>query len=211
MSLRKDGIMIVLSSPSGAGKTTLVKLLSKKKNNSISVSFTTRKPRPNEKNKRDYFFVSKKYFKLLIKKKSFLEHAKVFNNYYGSSKELVLKKLKKGQNVIFDIDWQGAQQIQKKNLNYKLLTIFILPPSKNELFKRLLNRETGDRKVAKERMTQFKKDLQHWVDYDFVVINDDLEKCYNKIDKFIQKNKNLKKIKRFNSLFIKTHIKKLLK
>ncbi len=211
MSDKKEGIIVILSSPSGAGKTTLVKKIRDNRNFSISISHTTRRPRKNENNGIDYFFITKKKFETLIRSKKFLEHAKVFNNYYGSSKELVLKKLKKGQNVIFDIDWQGAQQIQKKNLNYKLLTIFILPPSKNELFKRLLNRETGDRKVAKERMTQFKKDLQHWVDYDFVVINDDLEKCYNKIDKFIQKNKNLKKIKRFNSLFIKTHIKKLLK
>ena len=115
MSLRKDGIMIVLSSPSGAGKTTLVKLLSKNKNNSISISYTTRKPRVNEKNKIDYLFVSQNHFRSLIKKNSLLEYAKVFNNYYGTSEKKVISKLKKGNNVLFDIDWQGTEKIKKKS------------------------------------------------------------------------------------------------
>ena len=131
--------MIVLSSPSGAGKTTLVKLLSKNKNNFVSISYTTRKPRINEKNKKDYFFVSQKNFKSLIKKKSLLEYAKVFNNYYGTSKKKVIQELKKGKNVLFDIDWQGTEKIKRKKLNFDLLTIFILPPSKKVLFKRLSN------------------------------------------------------------------------
>ena len=126
--------MFILSSPSGAGKTTLVKKISKNKNFSVSISHTTRPSRPNEKHGKDYFFITKNKFKKLIKRGEFLEHAKVFDNYYGSSKELVTEKLKKGKNIIFDIDWQGTRQIRNKKLNFKLITIFILPPSKNELF-----------------------------------------------------------------------------
>ena len=130
MSSFQKGGMYILSSPSGAGKTTLVKKISKNKNFSISISHTTRLPRPNEKDGKDYYFVSKNYFKKLIKKGEFLEHAKVFDNYYGSSKKLVIQKLKRGKNIIFDIDWQGTRQIRNKKLKYKLLTIFVLPPSK---------------------------------------------------------------------------------
>ena len=141
MSSFKKGGIYILSSPSGAGKTTLVKKISKKKNYFISISHTTRSPRPNEKDGKDYFFTTKKKFKKLISMEKFLEHAKVFDNYYGSSKELVFKKLNKGKNVIFDIDWQGTKQIKNKKLKYKLFTIFILPPSKDELIKRLIKRE----------------------------------------------------------------------
>ena len=133
--------MYILSSPSGAGKTTLVKKISKNKNFSISISHTTRLPRPNEKDGKDYYFVSKNYFKKLIKKGEFLEHAKVFDNYYGSSKKLVTDTIQKGKNIVFDIDWQGTRQIRNKKLKYKIITIFILPPSKNELLNRLIKRE----------------------------------------------------------------------
>ena len=133
--------MYILSSPSGAGKTTLVKKISKNKNFLISISHTTRPPRQNEKNGRDYFFISKNNFKKLIKKQEFIEHAKVFDNYYGSSKGTIIKKLNEGKNIIFDIDWQGTRQIRNKKLKYKLLTIFILPPSKKELLSRLMKRE----------------------------------------------------------------------
>ena len=132
MSSFKKGGIYILSSPSGAGKTTLVKKISKNKNFSVSVSHTTRPPRPNEKNGKDYFFVSKNKFKKLIKQNKFLEHAKVFGNYYGSSKDLVINQLKVGKNVLFDIDWQGTRQIRNQKLNYKLKTFFILPPSKKE-------------------------------------------------------------------------------
>ena len=125
MSSVKDGIIVILSSPSGAGKTTLVRKISKLKNYKISISHTTRTPRTNEVNGKDYFFVKKKEFRNLIKKKQFLEHAKVFKNYYGSSKKLVLSKLKKGKNVIFDIDWQGTKQIKQRKLKYKLINFFI--------------------------------------------------------------------------------------
>tara|TARA_Y100000992_G_C21273031_1_gene498067 strand:+ start:2185 stop:2820 length:636 start_codon:yes stop_codon:yes gene_type:complete len=210
MSDNKEGIMVILSSPSGAGKTTLVKKIEENKDFSISISHTTRKPRKNENNGVDYFFVSKSEFENLIKNNKFLEYARVFNNYYGSSEDLVFQRLNNGKNVIFDIDWQGTQQIQNKKLKYKLITIFILPPSREELFKRLLNRETGDEKVANQRMVQFKNDIQYWKNYDYVVINDDLEKCYNQISSFIDRNKKSDKIEEYNSDHIRQHIKKLL-
>ena len=208
MSSRKDGIMIVLSSPSGAGKTTLVKLLSKNKNNSVSISYTTRKPRLNEKNKRDYFFVSQKNFRTLIKKKSLLEYAKVFNNYYGTSKKKVIQELKKGKNVLFDIDWQGTEKIKRKKLNFELLTIFILPPSKKVLFKRLSNRDMKDKLIVGERMKLFEKDVIHWRKYNYVVINNKLENCLSKIIKVIHSKLINKKII-FNKASIREHVKKL--
>ena len=137
MSSNKDGIMVILSSPSGAGKTTLVKLLSKEKKYNISISHTTRKPRPNEIPNKDYFFVDEEKFKKLINNEEFLEYAKVFNHLYGTTRTPVIEKLEKGENVIFDIDWQGAQQIKSKKLKYKLITFFVLPPSKDILFQRL--------------------------------------------------------------------------
>ena len=206
MSSFKKGGMFILSSPSGAGKTTLVKKISKYKNFSVSISHTTRMPRPKEKNGKDYFFVSKNYFKKLIKKKEFIEHAKVFDNYYGSSKRLIIEKLKHGKNIVFDIDWQGTRQIKNKNLNYKLVTIFILPPSKKELLKRLTKRENKNMKTVKKRMKEFKKDLSRWKEYDYVVINDNLQKCFKNIMKIIkQKNKII-----FDKNYIKMHVKELL-
>ena len=206
MSSFKKGGIYILSSPSGAGKTTLVKKISRNKRFTISISHTTRLPRQNEKNGKDYFFVSKNNFKKLIKKNEFLEHAKVFDNYYGSSKEMVINKLQQGKNILFDIDWQGTRQIKNKKLNYKLLTIFILPPSKNELLKRLVKREKKNMKTVKKRMKGFKKDLSKWKEYDYVIINDDLKKCYQKI-MYVIKNKN--KIK-FDKNFIREHVKSLL-
>ena len=192
MSENKEGIIVILSSPSGAGKTTLVKEISRKNNFQISISHTTRKPRSNEIDGKDYFFVSESEFKHLIDDNKFLEHAKVFKHFYGSSKDVVFKKLNDGENVIFDIDWQGTQQIKNQKLNYKIVTIFILPPSRNELYNRLLNRDRNDEKIAKERMTQFNEDVLHWKDYDFTVINDDIENCYKKIIKFIESGNNKK-------------------
>ena len=189
MSDNHEGIIVILSSPSGAGKTSLVKEISAKNSFTISVSHTTRKPRNNELDGIDYYFVTQNEFKKLISKKKFLEYAEVFNHYYGSSKDIVFKKLDKGQNVIFDIDWQGTEQIKQKKLKYKIITIFILPPSRKELFNRLLNRDLNDEKNAMERMKQFDKDVVHWKNYDFVVINDNFNKCYDKIIKYI----NLKK------------------
>ena len=209
MSSSKDGTMIVLSSPSGAGKTTLVHKISKLKNFIISISHTTRLPRINEKNGKDYFFVNRLKFKKLIKNKEFLEHARVFNNNYGTSKNFVDQNLKKGKNVLFDIDWQGSDQIKKKKLNYKLLSFFILPPSKKVLQQRLSNRHKKDKLVVKERMKQFKKDVKRWKNYNFVVINDNLNKCYKQILKIIQAKLKNQKIK-YSKKLIKKHVQKLI-
>jgi len=208
MSLKKDGIIVILSSPSGAGKTTLVKKIAQENNFNISISHTTRKPRSNEKNGEDYYFISEEEFTNLIKKEEFLEHAKVFENLYGSSKSKVIENLKNGKNVIFDIDWQGTEQIKKKNLSFKLISFFILPPSKTELFNRLRNRDMKDKNIVEKRMKQFNKDINHWKNYDFVVINDDLQKCYKEIISFINK-----KVRNLNYNFdkekISSHIEKL--
>ena len=206
MSSFKKGGMFVLSSPSGAGKTTLVKKISSNKKFSVSISHTTRNPRPSEKNGKDYYFVSKNNFKKLIKNGEFLEHARVFNNYYGSSKNLVIKKLQEGKNIVFDIDWQGTRQIRNKKLKYRLVTIYILPPSKDELLKRLIKREKKNMNTVKKRMKEFKKDLSRWKDYDYVVINDNLSICYKNIMDTIKKQSKIN----FNRKFISNHVKKLL-
>ena len=208
MPSSKDGIMVILSSPSGSGKTTLVKKISSKNNYSISISHTTRTPRTNEVNGKEYFFVGEEEFKKLINNNEFLEYAKVFNNYYGSSKKSVLDNLKKGKNIIFDIDWQGTEQIKQKKLNYQLITFFILPPSKEELFDRLSNRDLKDKSIVEQRMKQFDKDVLHWKNYDFVVVNDDLETCYNQIIDLIEKKLNKTK-SNYDQNLIEDHVKNL--
>ncbi len=210
MSSQNDGIMVILSSPSGAGKTTLVRLLSEKKNFNISISHTTRKPRSHEVNGKDYHFIDNKKFENLIKGNEFLEYAKVFNNFYGTSKKPVLELLKSGKNVIFDIDWQGTKQIKSQNINYKIITFFVLPPSKEILFERLSNRDMKDKLIASERMKDFYNDVKHWVDYDFVVINDDLNDCYNEISGLIDNQLGFTQSKNVYDLEnIKNHINKL--
>ena len=208
MPSKKDGVMIILSSPSGAGKTTLVKMLSDLDNFEISISHTTRQPRPNEKYNKDYFFVSEKEFERLIKNEEFLEYAKVFNNFYGTTRTPVIDKLNKGKNVLFDIDWQGADQIKNKKLDYKLLTFFILPPSKEELFERLSSRDMKDKLIAEERMKQFERDVLHWINYDYVVINDDLKKCFSKINNLIEAEIN-NGSKDYDLEYIRSHVSKL--
>jgi len=210
MSSQNDGIIVILSSPSGAGKTTLVKLLSKKKNFNVSVSHTTREPRSNEINGKDYFFVSNEAFKNLIKNNQFLEYAKVFNNLYGTSKKPVIDLLSMGKNVLFDIDWQGTRQIKSQNIKYKIITFFVLPPSKQVLFERLSNRDMKDKLIASERMKDFYKDVEHWVDYDFVVINDDLNKCYDEISQLIDFSLNNNKEINYNKKKISDHVSKLV-
>ena len=181
MPIDNDGVMIVLSSPSGAGKTTLVKMLSQLNNFEVSISHTTRQPRANEKSDEDYFFVTEQEFQRLINNEEFLEYAKVYNNLYGTTRTPVINNLNSGKNVLFDIDWQGADQIKNKKLDYKLITFFILPPSKEVLFKRLSNRDMKDKLIVEERMKQFERDVLHWINYDYVVINDDINICYQKI------------------------------
>ena len=208
MPTENDGVMVILSSPSGAGKTTLSNLLSKQDNLEISISHTTRKPRPNEIPNKDYFFVNNDEFKRLIKNEEFLEYAKVFNNYYGTTRTPVINSLNKGKNVLFDIDWQGADQIKNKKLDYKLITFFILPPSKEILYKRLTNRDMKDKIIVEERMKQFERDVLHWINYDYVVVNDDLNNCYSKIHNLI--NAEISNgSKDYDTEFIRNHVENL--
>ena len=208
MPSENDGVMIVLSSPSGAGKTTLVKMLSKMDNYEISISHTTRQPRLNESNNKDYYFVNEDEFKRLINNQEFLEYAKVFSNFYGTTRTPVIDSLNKGKNVLFDIDWQGADQIKNKKLDYKLITFFILPPSKEVLFERLSNRDMKDKLIVEERMKQFERDVLHWINYDYVVINDDLENCYSKIINLINAE-IFNGSKDYDLEYIRNHVDKL--
>ena len=208
MSSEKDGVMVILSSPSGAGKTTLVNLLSKLDDFDISISHTTRKPRLNEKPNKDYYFVNELEFKRLINNQEFLEYAKVFNNFYGTTRTPVIDKLNKGKNVLFDIDWQGADQIKNKKLDYKLITFFILPPSKEILFDRLSSRDMRDKLIAEERMKQFEHDVLHWINYDYVVINDNLQTCYSKIENLINAEIN-NGSKDYDLEFVRRHVEEL--
>lgn len=200
MFINSDPFVIIISSPSGAGKTTICKMIT---NNDplikLSISYTTRKKRLNEIHGVDYYFISKDEFIELKKGKHFLESAKVFDNYYGSPKKLVEYELKKGHCVLFDIDWQGARQI-KKNLDSKsVLSIFILPPSLTELERRLKARNQDDTKTVEFRMQKALEEISHYHEYDYVIINDDLDNSLKKIRSIIE----TKKISRqnFNQLF----------
>ena len=208
MLQNQGGTMVILSSPSGVGKTTLVKLLSKNRNFFVSISHTTRKPRQNEIKGKDYHFVSDEEFRRLINNGEFLEYAKVFNNFYGTTRSPVIQSLEDGKNVIFDIDWQGADQIKNKKLNYKLITFFLLPPSKEVLFERLSNRDMKDKLIAEQRMKEFGRDVLHWINYDYVVVNDDLNICYSKIEKLIDAEIN-NGSKDYDKDFVKNHVEKL--
>ena len=208
MPSANDGIMVILSSPSGAGKTTLVNLLSKNEDFEISISHTTRQPRAGEIKNKDYFFVNDEEFKRLINNQEFLEYAKVFKNYYGTTRTPIIDSLNKGRNVLFDIDWQGADQIKNKKLDYKLITFFILPPSKEILLERLSNRHMKEKLIVKERMEQFERDVLHWINYDYVVVNDDLNNCYLKIKNLINAEIN-NGSKDYDSEYIRNHVDKL--
>jgi len=177
----KKNIMVVLSSPSGAGKTTITKKIQQKFNSfKISVSHTTRKPRPNEVNGVDYNFVSKKIFEQMIKEKQLYEYANIYDNYYGTSKEIV-DKLIKTNDIIFDIDWQGNKQLSNyEKLN--LIKIYITVTSKDELKKRLLKRNQDSKEEVNKRLKSFEEDRKHWKDYDYVVINKNLENCFQQIE-----------------------------
>jgi len=194
MAAEKKGMIFILSSPSGVGKTTLTKKIAEKNINfKISVSHTTRKQRPNEINGKDYHFVTEKEFNELIKKDSFYEYANIFDNRYGTSKKKVIELLNEGKNVLFDIDWQGTQQL-KKNKNLSIVTFFILPPNIKVLKERLLNRHKGQEKIIEKRMNKFNQEVSHWNEYNYVVINDDLNTCYEKLLEIIKLEvKGLKK------------------
>ena len=203
MLIEKKGMMFVLSSPSGAGKTTLTKKIAENNSNfTISISYTTRKARPNEINGKDYNFVTTEKFNSLVKENNFFEYANIFDNYYGTHKKTVLGLLSKGKDVLFDIDWQGTQQL-KKISDLSVVTIFILPPNIHVLKERLLNRHKGQEKLIQERMNKFNEEVSHWNEYNYVVVNDDLNKCYENIlniitseKKGIVQNQDLNEIKK---------------
>ena len=187
-----DGsVMVILSSPSGAGKTTLAKKIQQRfLNFKISVSHTTRKPRSNEVEGIDYFFVDHEEFKKQIIKNQFFEHAKIFDNYYGTSKNSVNSLLEKNNDILFDIDWQGTQQLSKfKELN--LIKIFLVPPNKQELEKRLIQRNQDKTDVISKRLKAYDDDIFHWADYDHVIINDNLDHCFSQIEKIISVAKKI--------------------
>jgi len=189
MLIEKKGMMFVLSSPSGAGKTTLTKKIAENNSNfTISISYTTRKARPNEINGKDYHFVTTEKFNSLVKENNFFEYANIFDNYYGTHKKTVLGLLSKGKDVLFDIDWQGTQQLKKVS-DLSVVTIFILPPNIHILKERLLNRHKGQEKSIQKRMNKFNEEVLHWNEYNYVVVNDDLNKCYENILNIIASEK----------------------
>ena len=189
MKEKEDQVMVILSSPSGAGKTTITKKIQQKYHSfKISVSHTTRKPRPNEVEGVDYFFVTKEEFEKKKEKNEFYEHAKIFDNYYGTSKKSVTDILEKKNDILFDIDWQGTQQLSKfSELN--LVKIFILPPNKEELENRLLRRSQDNKEIVTKRLSSFDNDVTHWNEYDHIVINDNLENCFKQIENIINSSK----------------------
>ena len=184
-----ENIMIILSSPSGVGKTTLTKKIQQKNQSfKISVSHTTRTPRSNEIDGVDYFFVSKLKFKELIDKKKFYEFAKIFDNYYGTLKENVDQSILKN-DIIFDIDWQGTKQLSKfKNLN--LIKIYLITSNKVDLKKRLFKRNQNTEEEIEKRFNSYEEDIKHWKDYDYIIINKNLEVCFKQIESIILNEKN---------------------
>lgn len=181
----RRGMMIVLSSPSGAGKTSLSrKLLEKNKNLFLSISFTTRPPRPLEVNESDYFFVSDEKFIDMLNKDEFLEHAKVFDFYYGTPKKPVMNALEGGKDILFDIDWQGTQQLMN-SVQDDLVKIFVLPPSAKELEKRLLKRNQDTDETVKKRMSKASDEISHYAEYDYIIINEDFDESLKKINSIL--------------------------
>ena len=193
MTHDNKNIMVVLSSPSGAGKTTITKKIQQKFSSfKISVSHTTRKPRPNEVDGIDYNFINEKSFKDKIKKNFFYEYAKIFDNYYGTSKNVV-DTLIKTNDVIFDIDWQGNKQLSKfKQLN--LIKIFITTINKDSLKKRLMARNQDSVKEVEKRLNSYGTDVSHWIDYDYIVVNENLENCFRQIENIILEHKKFGQI-----------------
>ena len=184
--VKHKGILLVLSSPSGAGKTTLTHLLlEQEKYVTLSISATTRAPRPGEEEGVHYYFKSRDEFKVLLQQNAFYEHAKVFGNYYGTLREPVETALNQGYDVILDVDWQGAQQLIQEDTN-RVVSIFILPPSLEALEERLRKRAQDEETVIQYRMSQALREISHWAEYDYVIVNDHLEKSLNDIRSIIR-------------------------
>ena len=197
MTLGRDNIMVILSSPSGVGKTTLTKKIQQKYQTfKISVSHTTRKPRSNEVDGVDYHFVTKKKFEELIRENKFYEYAKIFENYYGTLKENVDSAILKN-DLIFDIDWQGTKQLSKfKYLN--LVKVYLITDNKDELRKRLIKRNQNTKEEVEKRFNSFDEDIKHWSDYDYILVNSNLELCFKQLETIIKTNK--KKYSNFSDI-----------
>jgi guanylate kinase len=181
ISIKRRGLMFVMSSPSGAGKTTLSRgLLDSDDEIVMSVSATTRNPRPGEVDGKDYYFVSVEDFGLMVNRGEFLEHAKVFDNYYGTPRGPVEEALSNGKDVLFDIDWQGTQQL-KENAREDVVSIFILPPSTQELERRLHTRAQDSAEIVAKRMAKAADEMSHWAEYDYIIVNQDLDKSRTQI------------------------------
>ena len=180
-NIARRGLMLVLSSPSGAGKTTISRLLLEKETNiSMSVSATTRPKRPGEVEGRDYYFIDPTEFNLMVNRRELLEHAKVFGHYYGTPRAPVKNALEAGSDVIFDIDWQGAQQLTEK-ARHDIVSVFILPPSTEELDRRLYQRAQDSAGVLAARMAKAPDEMSHWAEYDFIVVNQDIENSVSQV------------------------------
>ena len=205
VKIKKEGVLLVISSPSGTGKTTICKkLLEYDKNIHLSVSVTTRKKRKNEVEGIDYYFRSKKDFLNLKSQNSFIENALVFENYYGTLKSEVLEQLKKGIDVLIDIDWQGTRQITQA-MKGNLIKIFLLPPSIDELKKRLSKRNSESIKEINFRMSKALKEIKHFDEYDYVLVNDNLDNTFQKIIKIIE----VERLKLPRQLSLSDFVKKL--
>ena len=206
MEIKSNNFCVVLSSPSGAGKTTISKMLLKNdKNIFLSISCTTRPKRKSEKNGKDYFFVSKEKFEDLKIKNFFIEFANVFDNWYGTPKNFIEKNLNNGEDVIFDIDWQGAQKLSDFSKN-DVVSVFILPPSNKELHERLKKRAEDSDETVSKRMSKARSEISHWIEYDYVLINHNLEDCSLEVLNIL----NVERKKRNRQKFIFDFIAKLL-
>ena len=203
--IKKEGVLLVISSPSGTGKTTICKkLLEYDKNIHLSVSVTTRKKRKNEVEGIDYYFRSKKDFLNLKSQNSFIENALVFENYYGTLKSEVLEQLQNGIDVLIDIDWQGTRQITQA-MKGNLIKIFLLPPSIDELKKRLSKRNSDSIKEINFRMSKALKEIKHFDEYDYVLVNDNLDNTFQKIIKILE----VERLKLPKQLYVSDFVKKL--
>ena len=185
-----DGIMVILSSPSGAGKTSIARALVKRNENFLfSVSATTRKSRPGEVNGREYNFLTVDQFRQKIKEGQFLEHAKVFGNLYGTPLQAVSNSISQGKSVVFDVDWQGGKQIRSSSLSEFVISIFILPPSIKELHDRLMNRAQDSSETVKDRMKKSIDEIMHWKEYDYVIVNRDFDETLREVESIITSEK----------------------
>lgn len=202
----RRGLCFVLSSPSGAGKTTISrKLLDADAELSISISCTTRSPRPGEVDGKDYFFISKEKFRDMVNNNEFIEHAEVFGNFYGTPKTFVESKLLEGKDIIFDIDWQGTEQLAQK-LPHDVVSVFVLPPSMQELERRLKERAQDDEETVRKRMKKASREISHWDDYDYVIVNIDVAQALKDVKNILK----AERLKRTRQLGLQKFVQDLL-